>query len=103
MSTIPFAAPLAPELKPIAQKGVSIFHNRPGSAPIKGALIQLAPKDVLFRTSQTCEAGTMLQLHLFAEQLGLEAVTLGMVHWCVEEQGCIQCGVFLGHPLPQDW
>lgn len=103
MSTIPFAAPPAPESKSTAYKGVSVFHNPPGAAPLKGSLIQLAPRDVLFRTSKPFSAGTMLQMHLIAEHLGLEALTLGMVHWSVEEDGCFQTGVFLGQPLPQDW
>jgi hypothetical protein len=82
---------------------VSVFHNPPGGTPHKGTLIQLAPKDVLFRTTQSFSAGTMLNLHLVAEHLGLETVSLGMVHWCVEENDAIQCGVFLGHALPQEW
>lgn len=103
MSATPSSASPTPDPKVVAQAGVSVFHNTPGSAPLTGSLIQLAPKDVLFVTSKHYPPGTMLQLHLYSDQHDLETVTLGMVHWSAEVEGRSQCGVFLRSVLPQEW
>jgi hypothetical protein len=85
------------------QPSASVIHNPPGMAPLKGSLIQLAPQDLLFSTTKVFQPGTMLQLHLVAEQYALETYCLGLVHWCSESDEYVRCGVFLSQGLQQAW
>jgi hypothetical protein len=102
MSATPSSAYQAPGTT-LIPSSASVFHNPPGMPPLKGSLIQLAPQDLLIATTRVYPPGTMLHLHLVAEQHGLEAYSLAMVHWSSETEEHVRCGVFLSQALQPVW